>query len=438
MPVRTRAAIVAVLATAAAVLAPASSLAAWTNPFPVSGPGGLDDPQDVAIDATAKAFVVWNRGSDGLTFVATRAPDGTLSSAAQVSAVISQEPAVAANAAGLAAIVFAHPVGGEQRIAIRMRTAAGQLLATSTVSPAGAGASQPDVGVDDAGNAIVSWEEDGEPTRTMMRVRRANGTFGPVTVVSTGSFSERPQLAVEPGGRAFFTWIEHLSGGDQLVRGRARDAAGALSAPVTLSGTAGTIRPTADPTSVTSLAIDNAGKALIAWRKSLGGESRVQARTRAADGTLSPITTLSAAGHDATLPQAAISRTGDVGAVVWIRPDGTNYRTQLRRIAGGAWQPVEDVSPAGIDTFDTPRVGLSGDGSRAIVAFGTAEGVQRVRARTRFPDGTYGPADVLSASNGFVAERPQMAVNGAGQAVAAWRQSDGANVLLWTGANFIP
>jgi hypothetical protein len=39
----------------------------------------------------------------------------------------------------------------------------------------------------------------------------------------------------------------------------------------------------------------------------------------------------------------------------------------------------------------------------------------------------------------MAADTPQMAVNSAGQAVAAWRQSEpGGSIPLWTGANFIP
>ena len=184
------------------------------------------------------------------------------------------------------------------------------------------------------------------------------------------------------------------------------------------------------------MSIDSGGRVLVAWAKTLAGKPRVQARTRAADGTLSPITTLDIAGQEgADLARAALAQTGDVGVAVWRRFDGVQFRLQLRRLVGGTWQPVENVSPAGMDAR-LPRIGLSADGSRATIVFSTSD--LRVRARTRAPDGTYGPVDMVSSHNGIEPERHELAVNGAGQAVAAWQQFDGPDLQVWTGASFIP
>jgi hypothetical protein len=62
-----------------------------------------------------------------------------------------------------------------------------------------------------------------------------------------------------------------------------------------------------------------------------------------------------------------------------------------------------------------------------------------IRSRQRAPDGGYGPAALVSSSNGNDAADSRVAVNAAGQAAATWRQqrrSDQGN-LIWVGTNFL-
>jgi hypothetical protein len=237
---RVHALLIVALAMLAGAVLPAGARAAWTNPVTISPPFMEAGSPDVGIDATGRAVVVWRSG-EGDIGVATRGPDGTLGTPRTVASGDAQDPAVA------------------------------------------------------------SWAMGGA---TFLRVRRPSGTFSAATRVSPSTdFASEPRLAVEPGGRAFATWLSHNAMGAAVVRGRARDAAGTLSAPGTLSGAPGEVAPEH------SLALDSAGTALLAWTKTLGGEGRVHARTRAAAGTLGPIATLSQAGAGADAVEAAISRT---------------------------------------------------------------------------------------------------------------------------------
>jgi hypothetical protein len=312
-----------------------------------------------------------------------------------------------------------------------MLTAGGALLATSApLSQDVQSAVKPEIGIDDAGNAIVSWDVG---AATYLRVRRPTGTFSAATSVSPSTdFASEPRLVVDADGRAFATWLVDGT----LLRGRARTAAGTLSAPVTLSGVSGELDP------AHALALDADGNALVAWSKTLSGERRVQARTRTPTGKLGAIATLSPAGADATGVEAAISRTGGVGVIAWIRPDGGGIdRAQQRRLSGGAWAPVETMSPE-VMPVSRIRLGLSQDGSQATTVFdGYVFGflVRRLLARTRGPSGVYGPAALVShRDNNSSAAELELATNGAGRTVAAWTQADNGNPVIWTGASFIP
>ena len=131
------------------------------------------------------------------------------------------------------------------------------------------------------------------------------------------------------------------------------------------------------------MAIDDAGTALVGWTK-LVDFTRAQARTRTADGTLSPVMTLSSSGSAADAVDVAMAGSGaTTGVVGWRRPLGGDVRMQIRRIAGGAWQSAETVSPAGFGVNEL-RVAMPADGSTVTSLFSTNEdegALGRIRAR---------------------------------------------------------
>jgi hypothetical protein len=141
-----------------------------------------------------------------------------------------------------------------------------------TVSDAGQDAGSPQVAVDRFGNAVIVWQRsDGTNDRIQVRTRAADGTLGPVQTLSTaGQNAEQPQVAADRDGNAVIVWR----------------------------------RP--DP----------------------AGDHRIQARTRAANGTLGAVQTLSEAGENALFPQVGIRRFGGKAVAVWPRFDGAKNRIQ--------------------------------------------------------------------------------------------------------------
>ena len=121
---------------------------------------------------------------------------------------------------------------------LRLRRPNGSHTVDTVISPAGADAIRPEVGIDGEGDVFVSWEStDGVDTRTYLRVKSASGTLGALVPVSpaTGSSTE-PHLAVEPGGRAFVTYTRGAT-----IFGRARSTTGALSGVADMTGGPDTI-----------------------------------------------------------------------------------------------------------------------------------------------------------------------------------------------------
>ena len=213
-------------------------------------------------------------------------------------------------------------------------------------------------------------------------------------------------VRVDAAGDAFVVWAR--SG---TVQAAQRPAGGTWSAAQNISGSC--IAPQA-----VQLAVSPGGAAVAVWECPKGGNTIVQASTRARGGSWSPPHDLSQAGQDAHAPQVALDRTGDALAV-WARSNGTDVILQAAfRRANGAWLPAENVSGPGLDV-DRPDVALDAAGNAVAVWQSSADGSSSIiQAATRTSAGSWSTPQSLS-SPGF-AERPQAGVDSAGEAVAVW------------------
>ena len=158
---------------------------------------------------------------------------------------------------------------------------------------------------------------------------------------------------------------------------------------------------------------------------------RVQARTLSAAGVLGPIRTLSRAGHDARLPEIAVSTNGRA-VVVWEeRFNGATRQVQARTLsAAGVLGPIQTLSQAGHDAY-LPEVAVDADGD-AVVVWKRWGSDRRVQARTLSATGVLGPIQTLSPPASLGPEStdngPKVAVDRLGHAVVVWRNDDNFRV----------
>jgi len=133
---------------------------------------------------------------------------------------------------------------------------------------------------------------------------------------------------------------------------------------------------------------------------------------------------LSAAGQNAAAPQVAIDGAGDVTAI-WDRSDGSNSIVQAAvRPAGGGFSAPVDLSAAGRDA-DLEQVAVDGAGD-AVAVWRRFDGSKYiVQAAVRPAGGSFGAPVDLSAA-GQNADAPQVALDPAGNAVAVWDRYDSA------------
>jgi hypothetical protein len=217
------------------------------------------------------------------------------------------------------ASVFALPVAAH---------ATPTFLSAINISDPGQDGFEPQVVVDGSGNVIAVWtRSDG----TNLRIQSANRTPGgawstPVDLSDPGMPASSPQIAIDPSGNALAVWTR-FDGTNGRIQTAYRPAGGSFGTPVTISD------PGGDSTEP-AVSMDSSGKAVIAWSRFDGVNTRLQATTRSAGagGTIGAIQTLSDAGQSVFDIQVAAGPNVDSNAVViWSRSDGTNLRVQSSR-----------------------------------------------------------------------------------------------------------
>jgi hypothetical protein len=310
-----------------------------------------------------------------------------------------------------------------------------------TLSDAGENAAVSQVGVDQLGNAVFVWQRyDGSAScnpsygclRIQTRARSAAGSLSAVQTLSgAGKDAALPQVAVDSNGNAYFVWEKQDAttdcGGSGCLRIqlRVRSAAGALSAVQTLSGAG---KSAVSP----QIAIDQNDDAVVVWARDDGSSSscctRIQTRTRSADGTLSTLQTLSSSGN-ADSPQVGVDAGADA-VFIWRR--GTLIEDRARS-AGGTLSAVQNLS-SGQPTL-SPEVGVDQSGNALFIwvrrdgstdcNFGGRSGpCYRIQAAARSAAGTLSAVQTLS-DPGQDALFPEVAVDQSGNAAFTWSRYDG-------------
>jgi hypothetical protein len=245
-----------------------------------------------------------------------------------------------------------------------------------------------------------------------------------------GSGIATPQVAISSGGAAIAVWALD-SGRSEVVQAASQPAAGApWSRPVSLSlPISEAVEPRAQ------VALNDRGDAVAIWQgstaKGLNGTFGVNVATRTPDGQWSAAQALSSASADYSSPGVAIDAAGNVTAIwQWDSSGGSGGRWHVRvatRLAGGAWSTPVELATVTREYGDPPLVGYDAAGDATAVwsrpnedAKGAAHGFV-IESATRGSGGAWSaPVTVGSAARDFYTPKVRFAVDGHGDAVAAW------------------
>jgi hypothetical protein len=277
-----------------------------------------------------------------------------------------------------------------------------------------------DIAVDSTGRTVVVWVDGGGANQVIRaRVYSVGAAPGPVLDLSApGQDASAAQVAVSPSGRAVAVW-QRSDGTDEIVQARAIDLSNSALGPVQELSAAG-----ADA-ELPHVAVDAQGRATFVWQRPvilLGSPTTViQSRRRAADGTLSVTTDVSANQlNDAANARVAVDGAGRA-AIVWEHPlsPGSGFLFGQRRDAGGSL--VHAIAPGGdLPDPQFPSVAVDSSG-RGFIAWTRSGGPTHARpalvqAQTLAPDGRLGPITTIGPA---AFGRPEIEIDASGNALIA-------------------
>jgi len=123
-------------------------------------------------------------------------------------------------------------------------------------------------------------------------------------------------------------------------------------------------------------------------------------------------------------PTVALDPAGD-GFAVWLTggPNGLDrdIRIRVRRVAGGRWEPIQEIQLSPAETGGSPQVAVGNDGTGVAVWYELRSGVSRIWANRYRPGGGWGVAQPISPQE----EREgavwaDVGIDALGNAVAVW------------------
>ncbi len=279
-------------------------------------------------------------------------------------------------------------------------------------------AGSPDIALDGSGRALAVFvQDDGDDWRVYANFREESAWSGPAIIdAGAGSAASRPRGAMDGSGRAIAVFQQSGGGSDRVYANR-WDGADWSGAEVIDAG------PGNDAYQP-EVAMDGGGNAVVVFEQQVDEFWRIHANFW--DGTQwSGAQIIDAGpGNNAFIPAVAMADSGRAVAVFeqW---DGENWRIYASVWDGSAWSAAEliDAGPGG--NASRPRVATDGSGN-AVVVFGQdSGGVLRVYAN--FWDGTsWNGATTIDAGTGDQADFPAVAMAESGEAVAVFQQKDGS------------
>lgn len=290
--------------------------------------------------------------------------------------------------------------------------------APEEVSIPGGGASWSKVGIDAAGNATAVWtRSDGIHLFAQAAERPVGGSWGaPIDLSAPTGNAESVTLAVDPAGDVIVAWKQRMAG-SEAIEVNYKPAGGSWEGPAAVEFGSAVVETPA-------VAIDAVGDAVVIWRQEVGGNHVVFAASKAAGASWQPPTAISSSALNAEAPDVAMSASG-TAAAVWQSSSGATSVVESNVLPlGGSWTGEEAISAPATVTEPPHVVADPATGDFTAIWSRSGTGLVAEVASRPAGGGWQAPAQVSTA--GLEAHAPVVAVDSAGDAVAAWYRFDGS------------
>lgn len=299
---------------------------------------------------------------------------------------------------------------------------AGQLIENNN----NGSASSPQVAVDAGGNAIAVWHQSDGVRNNLWANRYVAGSgWGTPELIEHNDVGAAvyPRIAMTGTGDAFVVWRFIVGGRSDIMGNHYVVGSGwGTEQFIETDNSGSALEP--------RISVDAAGNGMAIWRQSNG--TRYVVYTSGYDpatGWGAPVQIEDSTGS-AISPQLAFAPNGDA-VVVWSQSDGTRYSIWSNRHTATGWS-----TPLLLETDDSgdaynPQVALTSDGE-VLAVWQQWDGARySLFANSYTGAGGWGTAAPIDVGNGGDANDPQLVADGSGNAVAVWSQAEGGVYTIW-------
>ena len=289
--------------------------------------------------------------------------------------------------------------------------------------------SNPQVSVDSAGNAIAVWEQSDGVRNNIWSNRYVVGTgWGIAQLIesdNTGG-ANNPQVSVDAAGDAIAVWAQWDGVRYNMWSSRYVVGTGWGTAQLIETDNIGAAY---NP----QVSVDSEGNATAVWYQSDGARDNILSN-RYVVGTGWGIAQLIESDNtgSASNSQVSVDAAGNAIAV-WHQLDGVRWNVWSNRyVVGTSWGTALLIETDNSGGAYDPQVSLDSAGN-AIAAWYQSDGVRNNIWSNRYVVGTgWGTAQLIETDNIGAAYNPQVSVDSAGNAIAVWFQSDGTRYNIWS------
>lgn len=309
---------------------------------------------------------------------------------------------------------------------------------SDNISPDGQYAYFPDVDMDNNGNAIIAWHQYDGVAYQIFKSEYRNGTWTHPTSISdnispNGQNTYSAQIAMSDNGDAIISWYQADGAHNQIFKSEYRN--GSWTHPASLGDN---ISINGQEANANEVAMDDSGNTVLVWHQSNGTHFQIF-KSEYRNGAWTHPTTLSnnisPDGQSATLPQVSMDNLGNA-VIVWGQSNGTHQQIFKSEYRNNAWTHptslINNISPDGLNA-DTTSLSMD-DLGNALIAWRQTDGVNSAIYKSEYRNGAWthpiNLTDSIFVFGQYVAW-PSVSMDHLGNALITWEQTNGTSISIF-------
>lgn len=411
----------------------------WSHPANVSATGFNTTGSQIAIDQEGRTIAIWS-GFDGSNYViqtSNKTLKGEWSQPITISPIGQDAfyPQIAIDQKGNLVAVWSGKINNVFVIQSSIKYQKKDWSKPINVSKLpknkmkGKDALFPQVLFGNDGETYAIWQKNNGSKNVIKFAtkEKANGSWSKAVTLSTtqnpGLGCTRPQFVINRFGDLFAVWINN----ERLTVQFSLKQFGKKWTLVKDLSSAGKQIQNAQ------IALDNSGNAVSCWTRSNGINMLVQATSRPKNGVWSNAVNLSEPGEDSLFPSLSLSNDGNA-VIAWQRSDGVYSLIQAAvKIGNDTWSTAYDLTETGQDASNPQTATAPNNTALAVWKRSNGSNFVIQEASAIFGDAWSNPTTL--SEDGEDAINPSASINAKSNASIIWQRSNGTDTIVQTTFN---